>query len=290
VTPSFSVIVPTYNRPRALKNCLAALARLEYPADRFEVIVVDDGGTCDLTEALDVVGACHVRLLRTANGGPGAARNAGAAVAVHEFLAFTDDDCLPHADWLRQLADVLSSDEGLLVGGRVRNAVTGSLYSTASQTIVDVATCELVYGDETAAFFPSDNLALSRRRFAELGGFELRWAEDRDLCGRWSAQGSRMIFAADAVVDHAREMRLGSFIKQHFCYGRGAWLYHEARRRRDAGRFTVVGQFYVKGVRNCLAQRPLRRALALTVLFGVSQLANAAGFFYQARASRRQPQ
>ncbi len=41
--PEFSIIVPTFNRPTQLAACLTALARLDYPRDRFEVVVVDDG-------------------------------------------------------------------------------------------------------------------------------------------------------------------------------------------------------------------------------------------------------
>jgi glycosyltransferase involved in cell wall biosynthesis len=42
---SFSIIVPTYERPRQLSQLLNSLARLEYDAGRYEVIVVDDGGS-----------------------------------------------------------------------------------------------------------------------------------------------------------------------------------------------------------------------------------------------------
>jgi glycosyltransferase involved in cell wall biosynthesis len=41
--PLFSVIIPTYNRPERLSVCLESLARLNYPPDRYEVVVVDDG-------------------------------------------------------------------------------------------------------------------------------------------------------------------------------------------------------------------------------------------------------
>ena len=41
----FSVIVPTFNRPDPLQRCLAALDRLAYPKNEYEVIVVDDGGS-----------------------------------------------------------------------------------------------------------------------------------------------------------------------------------------------------------------------------------------------------
>ena len=40
--PFFSVIIPTYERPVPLASCLKALARMDYPRERFEVIVVDD--------------------------------------------------------------------------------------------------------------------------------------------------------------------------------------------------------------------------------------------------------
>jgi len=41
--PFFSVIVPTYNCPEKLADCLESLSHLEYPRDRFEIIVGDDG-------------------------------------------------------------------------------------------------------------------------------------------------------------------------------------------------------------------------------------------------------
>src|SRR5271170_7752963 len=101
----FSIVVPTYNRPRQLAACLAALARLDYPRDRFHVVVVDDGSASPMDtviaafrDRLDI--ECH----RQANSGPGPARNRGARSAKGRILAFTDDDCAPHSDWLKTLA------------------------------------------------------------------------------------------------------------------------------------------------------------------------------------------
>ena len=42
-TPFFSIIVPAYDRPEALTACVQAIRQLDYPQDRFEVIIVDDG-------------------------------------------------------------------------------------------------------------------------------------------------------------------------------------------------------------------------------------------------------
>ncbi len=52
---AFSVVVPSFERPRRLAMCLEALAHLQYPRDGFEVIVVDDGGGVDLVPVVDGV-------------------------------------------------------------------------------------------------------------------------------------------------------------------------------------------------------------------------------------------
>ena len=64
----FSVIIPTYNRPGRLRDCLESMARLSYPGECFEVIVVDDGsvdGTREVVEALTRRAGQRVRLVRS---------------------------------------------------------------------------------------------------------------------------------------------------------------------------------------------------------------------------------
>ena len=75
--PTFSVVIPTYNRPQQLKRCLAALAALDYPHDRFEVIVVDDASPTPLNRLVEAVqDRIRARFVRQErNAGPAAARN-----------------------------------------------------------------------------------------------------------------------------------------------------------------------------------------------------------------------
>lgn len=132
-----SVIIPTFNRPRQLQACLAALTATTYPRDRFEVVVVDDGGGADLQPIIDAAHASlDVRLARQANGGPASARNAGAALARGALLAFTDDDCLPDPDWLPALARRAAAQPGHLIGGATVNVVETNPFSAASQHLV----------------------------------------------------------------------------------------------------------------------------------------------------------
>ena len=102
---SVSIVVPTYRRPEQLARCLQALAELEYPTDRYEVVVVDDGSAePDATRIASICLEAGARLERQARSGPAAARNRGARAARGEFIAFLDDDCAPSPDWLSLLA------------------------------------------------------------------------------------------------------------------------------------------------------------------------------------------
>ncbi len=87
--PRFSVIVPTRNRRALLEQTLASVSAQRFRD--FELIVVDDGSTDETASYLATLGD-DVRTLRLDGAGPGAARNAGASIAVGEYLAFLDSD------------------------------------------------------------------------------------------------------------------------------------------------------------------------------------------------------
>ncbi len=282
---SFSVVIPTYNRPQKLSTCLKFLAALDYPREQFEVIVVDDGGETPLNE---VVAAYEtdlaVTLIRQQNGGPGAARNRGVEAATGEYLAFTDDDCMPHADWLSKFSAHLEPAPDALVGGHVLNALTENLYSSASQQLIDYLYDYYHNGDQGISFFTSNNFAMSKVKFLEVGGFDpsLRVAsEDRELCDRWLQKGNPMIYAPEVQISHAHDLTLQSFWKQHFSYGRGAYRFHQARALRDAAPMKVEPlSFYTN-----LLTYPLNQAgkhhsgVLLSGLFFLSQFAMTMGFF-----------
>ena len=73
--PFISVIIPTYERAGQLSVCLGALAAQDYPWDRFEVLVVDDGSaTSPEAEVAAFLDQLNVRLLKQSHSGPAAAR------------------------------------------------------------------------------------------------------------------------------------------------------------------------------------------------------------------------
>jgi len=96
-TPLVSVIVPTYNRPEMLADCLRSILHQTYP--NVEIIVVNDGGV-DVKKIIDSLNQQNkiTSLAHPSNRGMAAARNTGVAVARGKYLAYLDDDdsYLPH--------------------------------------------------------------------------------------------------------------------------------------------------------------------------------------------------
>jgi GT2 family glycosyltransferase len=283
--PHFSVVVPTYDRPRPLAECLVALAGLDYPRDRLEVVVADDGSpeppegvVAGFSDRLDL------RLLRLPHGGPARARNAGAEAARGEYLAFTDDDCAPAADWLSRLADRFAKAPGHAIGGRTLNRLDRNPYATASQVLIDYLYS--YFTPRRGLFFTSNNLAVPASLFRAVGGFDetfpLAAGEDREFCARWSHLGHPLLYAHEAIVHHAHTLDFRRFWHQHFNYGRGAWYFRRqvARRERDPVRLEPL-TFYTELLLYPIKRSGCRRSLRLALLLAISQLANALGFFFE---------
>jgi glycosyltransferase involved in cell wall biosynthesis len=280
--PFFSIIVPTYNRPERLANCLESLSRLDYPREQFEVIVIDDGSDMPLQPVVaPFLDQLNVTLLKQLHAGPAGARNTGAERAKGEFLTFTDDDCTPAPDWLQKLAEHFTEVPVRAIGGRILNALSKNLYSTTSQIIVDVAYAHYNANPNPTRFFASNNLTVPAGPFHAIGGFDttFKTAEDRDICDRWQHHGFQMTYAPEVLIYHSHDLNLRTFWRQHYHYGRGAYRYHQARAQRGTGRFRPDLKFYRRLFFIPFIQERGIQVLRVTILLIISQIANALGFF-----------
>jgi len=282
---AFSVVIPTFNRHENLARCLAALAESTFNRKRFEVIVVNDGGADPQQAIASSTQALNVRILTQTNRGPGAARNHGGRCARGKFIAFTDDDCMPDADWLASLERSLNKKPDALHGGRTVNSLPENPFSETSQSLVDYV--HRYYNDASAKrtrFFASNNIALSAKRFEKSGGFDelLCAAEDRDFCRTWNQLGWSFQYVPEAVISHAHRLTLRGLQKQHFTYGRGALPYWRKASKTDGSSIKVEPfAFYAGMLTHPFSQKAPNAAL-ISALIVVSQIANAAGFGYEA--------
>lgn len=285
--PFFSVIIPAYGRSQLLVQCLVALAQQEYPKDRFEVIVVDDGSPQSLAPTVEKFQSdMRLHYHRQPNLGPAIARNAGAKMAQGQYLAFTDDDCAPTPGWLSFLAEGLDKKPQAMVGGHTKNALPRNPFSITSQLLIDFLYRYYNQTESRALFFTSNNFAIAADLFWQVGGFDetmpLAAGEDRELCDRWLDHGFEMIYWPRAVIFHEHNLQLFSFWRQHFNYGRGAWLYRWLRsQRKEEVVHLESPRFYLKLISFPLTMARDIRAYILTGMLCFTQAANATGFFYE---------
>jgi GT2 family glycosyltransferase len=122
---NLSVIIPTYNRAASLKRALASAVSLDYLAERFEIIVVDNGSTDEtravVSEAQNIKPSFRLHYVKEDRLGLHNARHAGVIAATGEILIFTDDDATFETDWLRAYAQAFASHPDMAAaGGPVR--------------------------------------------------------------------------------------------------------------------------------------------------------------------------
>jgi cellulose synthase/poly-beta-1,6-N-acetylglucosamine synthase-like glycosyltransferase len=212
-SPYVSVVVPTRARRFYLNNCLESLLALDYPKDRYEIIVVEDG-TDEGQEVADDIrlrSPVPIRYTRIPHSGAATARNVGVQLATGDIVAFIDDDGIAVPAWLRRLVQALLKDGVAGVGGRVSpeypelelEAAMGlggdllwSGFNASPKTLQDVD------------HLPGGNMSFWRSALLEVRGLDTRytrrgsWREDTDLCVRLRLRGYRLLYDGEAQIIH----------------------------------------------------------------------------------------
>ena len=289
-----TVVVPTYRRPLQLRNCLEALAAQTFP-EPWEVVVVDDGSPQPFTASdMPAADRCALRVIRQENAGPATARNRGVRECRGEFVAFTDDDCRPEPGWLGTLVSAVRERPGALFGGTTFNGLTDELFASTSQLIVDLVYEHFNAVPDHAYFLASNNIICTRERFLSVGGFDESYpragGEDRDLCDRWRMLDWPIVWQQAARVEHRHSQSLRTFLDLHFRYGRGAHRYQSIRRKRKSGTMHEDLSFHTtlprRAARHLIDRGGLASGIGIAAALIAWQLANAAGFAFEALAGR----
>lgn len=110
--PLISVLITTYNYGRFIEEAIGSVLSQDYPGDRMEVVIVDDGSTDDTAERVRKYGA-KVRYFYKPNGGQASALNLGFAKARGEIVALLDADDLFLPGKLARMAEAFQQDPAL---------------------------------------------------------------------------------------------------------------------------------------------------------------------------------
>ncbi len=223
--PFVSVVIPTLNNERLIKGCLFSLLQIDYPAERREILVVDNGS---LDGTVEIITGFPVTCLYEERRGVSYARNRGIEASKGHILTFTDPDCVVSRGWLRELVRPFEEET---VGG-----VAGEIVPYPATTPAERYAArrrshsqERPLKDPSRPFAMISNLAFRREVFERVGLFDTRFIgggwEDADLCWRFSrGTGWELAYAPRAIVFHRYRTTAGDFFVQHMRYGHGQAL------------------------------------------------------------------
>ncbi|MFC1933255.1 mycofactocin biosynthesis glycosyltransferase MftF [Chloroflexota bacterium] len=234
--PKVSIVIPVRDQPRDIIECIQSLANLNYPEDKFEVIVVDDGSRNNLS---DVVSSFNVRVIRLDESqGASVCRNIGAENACGDILAFLDADCMADKNWLREIIPFFKTATVGAVGGYVDGYYRDSYldrYEEVSSSL-NMGKRFLLEGDTESNFYvPSCNILITRQAFMATGGFKsgMRVGEDVDFCWRMRKLGYTLLYIPFGRVAHKHRNKLFKMLKRRSDYGTSeALLYLSHRDKR----------------------------------------------------------
>lgn len=227
--PSVSIVIPTYNRAKELERCLRSLFALDYPADCFEIIVVDDASADEtsimlqqLLQEAAVYGLAAHLLRHEKRQGVGMSRNSGAEVAQYDLIAYIDSDCVASPSWLKELVPVFQDTRIGAVGGMIRaydrKALLGR-YEDVRSSLYMGARSQQVRLKGPLTYVPTANMLVRRTIWQKLAGFApMTQGEDVDFCRRLLMSGAGMNYVPQGVVYHDYHTTLEAFLSIRAAY------------------------------------------------------------------------
>jgi mycofactocin system glycosyltransferase len=221
-TPYISVIIPVKDRPQEIDSCLNSIFSCNYPAEKMEVIVVDDGSAD--RETAKAAAKYPVKLIEmSVNQGQSTCRNIGIRHARGDIIAFTDSDCVVSPNWLIILSRCFIDPQVALVGGGV--------YTNRFETLLDYYEeyrSPLFKGNKIlpmekngeVPFVPTCNLLVRKKVFEKIGGFNevLHVGEDVDLIWRILNEGYKGWYVPEGCIWHHHRNKFLPFLKRRAQY------------------------------------------------------------------------
>ena len=206
-----SVIIPTYNDPKGINECLNSLKKQTLSKDEFEVIVVDNNKNLSEYDNID----SNVVILHEIRPGSYTARNTALDIARGKYIAFTDSDCSVAEDWLEKGLCRLAL-EVTRVAGKIKlydsNQTKSSIFAKSYEKAFAFNQKEYAERGESV----TANLMIHKAFIEELGKFDEKLFSGGDI--EWNKRASKkkipIVYAEEVVVFHPTRATLNEIISK----------------------------------------------------------------------------
>lgn len=309
--PGLTVAICTRNRAASLRRALQSLAKLEYPAEKLDLLVVDNAPPDDTTRQV-VAEFPRFRYMVEPRPGLDWARNRVIQVSPGEIIAYTDDDVEVDSQWARALVRHFANPAVMCVTGLVAPAER----ETGAQNLFEEYNNGFGKGFERRyytmgvrehwPYFPLGagnfgtgcNMAYRKALFDKIGGFDealdvgtpAHGAGDLDMFYRTLRAGYILVYEPQALIWHYHRADYEALRNQIRDFGRGVYAFWTKTFLADPPmrRWTLqlallwFGQGYL---RKLVRRRGYQRRLALLEALGALQGPYA---YFQSRQVARQ--
>ncbi|KPK96683.1 MAG: hypothetical protein AMJ95_12855 [Omnitrophica WOR_2 bacterium SM23_72] len=244
--PFISIIIPVRNFERTIEKTFEYLLSVDYPHDSWEWVIADGGSTDTTVETIKNWQKRYpfIQLVEIPNcPSPGFARNQALEVAKGDFLFFTDADCAPNKEWIREMLKKFERDPRIAaVGGEVftlkvdpnnlveawcqhfRFNMVSPRYGWIQEGYFPEFPKEPLpsdIGGHKGYFFGTCNVAYRRKALEEIGAkfWERPTGEDMNLSYECRSHNFKFYFAPKAKVNHMHRADLKALRKVWVTYG-----------------------------------------------------------------------
>jgi cellulose synthase/poly-beta-1,6-N-acetylglucosamine synthase-like glycosyltransferase len=227
--PFVSIVIPAKNEESIIKRCIASLEHIDYPRDKLEVVIINDGSTDNTKNiVLNYNWKLNFNYIETDGVGVSKARDIGFKNATGDFIAFSDADCTLDSRWIKELLKPFKSNVAA-VGGPNLTPEDDTKFSKCVGTVLSFlskpgARYGFVEGDVMEIDHnPTCNVMYQKTVLEEVHGFnhKLITADDEELDYRIRKKGYKIMYTPEAKVDHYRRHNWKKFFKMAYNYGLG---------------------------------------------------------------------
>ncbi len=225
--PSVTMVVPCYNEQATLQKTVESLLALNYPKDKLEVMIVDDGSSDGTRHIGEALAATHhqVSYIHKPNGGKYTALNLAIEKAQSDLIGCLDADSFVVQDALTEIVKKFESDPSIM-------AITPAMKVYRPKSLLELMqSVEYTFGifykkmfDNLAALnvLPGPFSIYRKEVFARIGNFRhAHNAEDMEIAFRMHANGLKIVNAHTAFVYTTVPTSVRALLKQRTRWSQG---------------------------------------------------------------------
>ena len=238
--PYVSIVVCIYNGAKTLESALDSLLEQDYPKDKYEIVLIDDGsidGSADICKDLLKKSGGeypHLTYIFQKNSGLGGARNTGVFISKGLIVAFIDQDAVAHKGWVNEIAKAFDGDDKIgVVGGKIEILNKESWFATFIHWIHYYM--EDKNGDEIIPIIGT-NMAFRKQVFEKVGGFFdhfISRGDEHSFIDIKALPYFKRNVTRAAIVYHERPWSFRAWFKERFYNGHEYALVHHISRRYE---------------------------------------------------------